>query len=613
VGPGGGHGSPGARLDGWIVTTSSRLFGPRAPLVDALVLGRRGGIPRDLREGFARSGLVHLLSISGFHVGVLAAWMLVLLRLLRLPRIPAAVTAAALATGYVAFLGWPAPATRAAALTWFAVMALVRQRRLQPVPLITATGLVVMLVDPWAVFDLGAWLSVAAIWGATRFTRWSDSAIGRQGPVRTLFASIGAVLATSPFTAGAFGAVALIGIGLNFAAIPLAGIAVPGIFAALAASAVLPPLAPPLAAGTGLALAGLERLALWGAGVPGGVLVVTTGWRSGAAAGLVVAVGCWIIAPRLRAGHAAARLGWVGAAVIWGQLLVTRNQQPGAGDGYLSLFFLDVGQGDAAAIRTPGGRWLLVDAGPVSRDRDAGREVVAPFLLRSGARSLQALLVSHAHADHLGGAAGTIERIPAAMVVEPAVLAPDSLYLAFLSRLELDRVPWHQGRAGERWQLDGVTFRLLHPDTAWAGWAEDLNEDSLVLLVEYGRFRVLFTGDAGFPAEDRLRGRVGRVDVLKAGHHGSRSATGQAWLEELRPAAVVVSVGRNNYGHPNPGTVARIGAAGAALWRTDRQGTVTVRTDGRTVQVSGRSARQQFEARGAPSGAAPTTSTRRAP
>jgi competence protein ComEC len=116
----------------------------------------------------------------------------------------------------------------------------------------------------------------------------------------------------------------------------------------------------------------------------------------------------------------------------------------------------------------------------------------------------------------------------------------------------------------------------------------------VVLLLEYGRFRALFTGDAGMPVEARLRGRIGKVDVLKAGHHGSRTATGDGWLAELDPTAVVVSVGVNRYGHPSPDALRRIAASGAELWRTDRDGTVEVRTDGSTVWMRGDGRRRSF-------------------
>jgi competence protein ComEC len=187
-----------------------------------------------------------------------------------------------------------------------------------------------------------------------------------------------------------------------------------------------------------------------------------------------------------------------------------------------------------------------------------------------------------------------LRRVPAAGVLEPAVPVADSLYLAFLDQVESEGIPWIPARQGDTWTVDGVQFTVLHPDTTWRGWGEDLNEDSVVLLVQYGGFRALFTGDAGFPVEGRLRGRIGRVHVLKAGHHGSRTATGEAWLAELRPAIVVASVGLNNYGHPSPAMLQRVGASGAALWRTDEDGTVEVRTDGKRVVVKGHRRTQEF-------------------
>jgi competence protein ComEC len=251
----------------------------------------------------------------------------------------------------------------------------------------------------------------------------------------------------------------------------------------------------------------------------------------------------------------------------------------------LTLHFLDVGQGDAAVVRSPGGRWVLIDAGPAGLSSDAGRRVVAPFLARRGVRRLAAAFVSHAHADHLGGAQSVLRAVPAGLVVEPASPFSDPAYLGFLGLLANQRIPWHPGRAGECFLLDGVAFTILHPDPAWELWGDDVNEDSLVLLVEYGAFQALFAGDAGFPAEEAMEDGLPRVDLLKVGHHGSRGSTGAEWLERLRPAVAVISVGRNDYGHPAPATMTRLAEEGIAVRRTDHDGTISVTTDGRTMTV----------------------------
>ncbi len=564
------------------------LYGTRAPLVDALVLGTRGGLDPAVRDRFAFSGLVHLLSISGFHVGLISAWVVLVLRLAGVSRARALSAGAVVAVAYVAFLGWPAPGTRAAALTAFLALLFQRQRRAHSDALLAQTCLVVLLIDPWAIFDLGGWLSAAALWGATTATRWSDARIGEGFFARTLASSLGATLATAPITAAMLGAVAVIGVVLNFAAIPIAALAVPGVVASLLVAPLWHGLAASLASGAGLLLHLLELLADAGARVPGGHVVVEESVASALPWAAALAAAMWAVGRRNTRQEAVRRaLLLVGA---WAWLSLASGLRPTAGNAGrgLTLHFLDVGQGDGAAIRTPGGRWLLVDLGPGGAGADAGRKVIAPFLARHGVRRLEMIILSHGHLDHLGGAAAVLERFRTALVLDPAAQVPDPAYTGFLDEVEAAGAGWKAARRGTSFELDSVRFTVLHPDTAWAGWGSDVNEDSIVLRIEYGGFTAIFAGDAGLPAEERMRGRAGPADLLKVGHHGSRGATGATWLRELEPKAAVVSVGRNRYGHPSPEALARLGRQGAAVWRTDHDGTVSVSTDGRTMTIRGR-------------------------
>jgi competence protein ComEC len=302
----------------------------------------------------------------------------------------------------------------------------------------------------------------------------------------------------------------------------------------------------------------------------------------------VLGLALWITGERNTLGEAGRRLGWCVAAALWLRLAPVHVFPSADGGRGLALHFLDVGQGDGALIRTPGGRWLAIDAGPVSGRDDAGRRVVAPFLERHGARALAAILVSHAHADHMGGVPSLLRGFGIGVLIEPGAPVADAAYGALLGTLDSARVPWHPGRAGEQFTLDGVRFTLLHPRAEWAEWGEDVNEDSVVLLVTYGGFEALFTGDAGFAAEGVLRGTARAVDLLKVGHHGSRGSTGDELLDSLRPLAAVISVGRNDYGHPSPETLARLDTRRIPVLRTDRDGTVSVTTDGATMKISSR-------------------------
>jgi competence protein ComEC len=147
--------------------------------------------------------------------------------------------------------------------------------------------------------------------------------------------------------------------------------------------------------------------------------------------------------------------------------------------------------------------------------------------------------------------------------------------------VERSGAEWHAARAGDRVTLDSVTLQVLSPDAGWMATPVDVNDHGVVLLVTYGATRIVLMADAGLPVEARLAGTVGPVDVLKVGHHGSRSATGEAWLDELKPVLAVISVGaHNNYGHPAPEVLERLARHGIPVLRTDRGGTITYRTDG---------------------------------
>lgn len=569
-----------------VAATSVRLFGSRAGLVDALVAGRTGGIDSELRDRFAAAGLIHILSISGFHVGLIAFWLVLLLRSTGIPSRQAELAAVALVLGYTAWLGWPAPATRAAAL--FATTVLVRRRQRSPRAdgLLGASALVVLALDPWSVADLGAWLSFAAMAGLLWGTGWYRRNY-RASPLGDGVAgSLGATLATAPIAAATIGRVAAIGPLVNLVALPLAAIAVPTVLAAIGIGLIAPDLAGGFTAAAAVLLALLDRVALIGAALPGAAGEARAGFAAALPWVLLLLVAVHATRGGTSTTEAARRCAWSGVALIWVGLLsgpIGRARS----DGLLTLHFLDVGQGDAAAIRTPGGNWVLVDAGPANERHDAGERVVLPFLRRQGVQQVALMVLSHAHRDHVGGAAAVLSGIQVGTVLEPGEPFDDEYYLEWLERLSDQRVPWLRATAGMRWQVDGVEFVLLHPDSRSMHSQHDLNEGSVVMLVRYGQFEALFTGDAGLATEGEWANLVGQVELLKAGHHGSAGSTGAELLQAIAPRVAVISSGRNNYGHPSPRVLARLAAAGTAVWRTDQAGIISVSTDGRQFTISG--------------------------
>jgi competence protein ComEC len=376
-------------------------------------------------------------------------------------------------------------------------------------------------------------------------------------------------LLTAPITAYAFGTVAPIGVLANLAAIPLAGIAVPGLMAALLFSSTW------LAAGAGLCLALLDLVAQTAASIPGGHFVMVEGWRAAALWTGVLLLVWWLWNAPRRRWLIFARVAFIGVLISWTTLFHAFTRLSACS--CLTVHFLDVGQGDAVALRSPAGRWLLVDGGPRGPQGDAGRRVVVPFLRSHGATQLAAIIATHAHLDHFGGLPAVLEAFDPAFVLEPGQPVPDAGYLGFLGAVESDGAEWRPARQGDRVELDGVTIEVLSPDSAWVAGQTDLNESSVVLLVTYGDTRMLLAGDAGMPTEAHLAGRIGHVAVLKVGHHGSRGATSDRWLDELNPDDAVISVGaKNRYGHPAPETLARLRTHGVTVLRTDERGTITL-------------------------------------
>ncbi|HRP08761.1 MAG TPA: DNA internalization-related competence protein ComEC/Rec2, partial [Gemmatimonadales bacterium] len=582
----GGSASPLARSRQVVAVTSQRLFGSRAGRVDALVSGRTGGIDFEVRDRFAAAGLIHILSISGFHVGLIAFWLVLLLRAAGLTSRHAELAAMSAVLGYTAWLGWPAPATRAAALFAAIVLSRRRQRSVRPDGLLGASALVVLAIDPWSVADLGAWLSFAAmaglLWGSGWYRRnFEHSTLGDA-----LAGSLGATLATAPIAAATIGRVAAIGPAVNLVALPLAAIAVPTVLAAVVTGILVPGLAGGFAAAATVLLALLDRIAMIGASLPGAAGAARAGFAVTLPWVVLLAVALHATRGGTAPLEALRRCGWSCALIVWATLLTGPVRAAGS-DGRLTLHFLDVGQGDAAAIRTPDGNWVLVDAGPADQGFDAGERVVLPFLARQGARQLRLMVVSHAHRDHVGGAAAVMAGVGVEAVLEPGEPFDDGAYLEWLNEVAERDIPWLGAVAGMHWQIDGVDFTVLHPRAGGSGRSHDLNEDSVVLLIRYGEFAALFTGDAGLATESWWRDSAGDVDLLKVGHHGSAGSSGDELLESITPLAAVISSGRNGYGHPSPRALRRLAAAGTAIWRTDREGTISVSTDGQRFTIRG--------------------------
>ncbi|HEX8242540.1 MAG TPA: DNA internalization-related competence protein ComEC/Rec2, partial [Longimicrobium sp.] len=559
-----------------------RLFPRNAPLADALVLGRRETMDRTVADRFAASGLVHLLAISGTHVALVAAVLMLLARVLRLRRDTAVWLTIVLVTLYLAMIGAPPSAVRSGVMTALTLLTLVLQRPSSPYSIIAAAAFAILALQPMAALDAGVQLSFAGVLGILVLRRAMLERIPRrlrEGTVpralaESLVVSIAAFVATAPIAAHHFGQAAPISILANLPAIPLTSFALVGVGAACALEPLSPAVARLVADGASLALDALQKVVDVAVAVPyGHAAVARPQWWLWAAVALAFLLALeWGMGMRRRVRWALAPLA-AGAAF----LLLPLAAAPARG---LEIAFLDVGQGDAVALRTPGDRWVLVDAGPWDEDFDAGARRVLPYLRAHGARRLEAMVLTHPHVDHIGGAAAVMRGMHVERLIEPGLAFGTPVYLHTLAEAESTHVRWAAARQDRTLRIDGVELTFLWPTADVLDAPADANDISAVVRLRYGAFSMLLTGDAPDFVEHALVTRYGgqlRAAVLKAGHHGSRTASSQEFLETVHPALAVISCGRRNkYGHPAPETIERLRADGIEVARTDLDGTVVI-------------------------------------
>lgn len=541
----------------------------QAGLLRALALGARSGIAAAEWEVLRATGTGHLVAISGLHIGLAAGMAFAAVRWLwsrsatltlhlAAPR-AAALAAFAAATLYAVLAGFGIPARRAWIMAGAMLLGLALRRCGDPWQRLALALTLVTLTDPAAVNSPGFWLSFTAV--AIILAGLARTAGGRAGRLRRqirsllhlqLLLSVGLL----PFTLGFFGQLGWTAPAANLLAVPWTSLViVPLVFVGLLLLFPAPVAACWVFGLAGSAAALMQRGLAEAAGLPGSLLALPA-----APLAISLLAGVGVVCLLLPKGVPRRLFG----LVLLLPLLSWRPPQPAPGSAWLTL--LDVGQGLAAVVRTRH-HVLVYDAGPrFGPDFDAGRAVVAPFLEAHGLRHVDLLLVSHGDNDHRGGAHSLDRRIPVFRVLTSTPR----------------RIDWRYSRrcrAGQRWEWDGVTFHVLHPEaTAYSAG----NDASCVLQVRTaGGDSALLPGDIEAAAERALvRDRAGTLasTVLIAPHHGSRSSSTAEFIAAVDPRWVLFPVGyRNRYGFPRPEVSARYRAHGSGLLTTAGSGAIELR------------------------------------
>jgi competence protein ComEC len=559
---------------------------PAATVLAGALWGERGTLPQDVRDDFQATGTVHVLVTAGLHLGVIAALVGGCFALLQLPRIAAALASIPFIYGYAWLTGWHLPSQRAAVMITIALLARACGARAFSLNTLAIAAITVAACWPVAVESISFALSFSCVAAIVLFAdpivHWFEERRVPAFAAEVLALTVATQIGVWPLTAAVFFTVAPYAMLANAIVVPLVGAtmtlglatlathpvaAVSAVFArwdswlltvileTTHGIAVLP--------GAGLTMTPppLWSIAVYDATAGGAAIVLR---RRPAVAALIIALAC---------------AGVVCAANI-------RPPQP------FSITALDVGQGDGLIIRTPHGRTIVIDAGGILErgatidgrspaERSAER-IVIPYLQRAGITSIDLLVLTHPHGDHVGGAAAILRMMQVGWVADSGQRYGGHAYNDALAAAWMRGVPVVVPACRQRWVDDEVTLTFLSPcGPPFTDGANDVNENSLVVLVEYGALRALFMGDAGFQSEERLltEGVDLRADVLKVGHHGSAYSSSTAFIEAVHPRIAIVSVGRHNtFGHPAPVTLETLRTVGASIFRTDQCGAVTIAT-----------------------------------
>ena len=576
--------SAGYRLD--------RLIGgDEGKFLRGLIIGDRTELLPEIKTAFINSGVIHIIAVSGLHVVIVAMIIIGFLQVVRVPERARIVVTCLLLIYYIFLTGAAASVTRSVIMAIVFLGGKLSERKTDFYNALALSGIIILLFDSKQLLQPGFQLSYTAVFSLVylypkvdAMKRFLPFGIGKRRwvtpCVAALSVSLAAGIGTLPLTSIYFGKISLVSFAANIVVVPLSNLILAAGMLTIGISYCSIWLASVYACVTSLLTSCLLSIVSFFGNLPFAYLNSHfTIWSSLAFYG---AVGFVITCLRTET-RKQSIIALLVVVDLWTCVELLDKPRP------LRVTFLAVGQGDGALVELPDGKTILIDAGPEGTSGNAGARFIEPYLRWEGISRLDDIVLSHPHSDHLGGIPYLLRHVAVSGIIDAGSRAPTILFREYLHCIDSLSIPRKVLRGGSRIEdFDGIRLYVLHPSAGFipkdTTAHSNLNNQSLVIKLVYGRSSVLLAGDAEREAEDRMIDIYGaflKSDVLKTGHHGSVTSSSDRFLDLVKPAIAIVSVGaRNKFHLPSTTVLHRLSARGVQYFRTDESGAVVIESDG---------------------------------
>lgn len=572
----------------------SAMSGEPAAILQALLVGLRGEISDETEQAFIDSGAIHVLAVSGLHVGYISLAIWVITGFLRLPLKPRVIVTVTILAMYVLIVDIKPSVFRAVIMASLILISKGWERQINVYNSLAAAAFIQTLIDPLQLFDMGFQLSFMAVFSIVYIYRRFDQLLPEifkkrvyaYSWLRYIFqmflVSLAALLGTVPITVFYFQRIPIISMISNLVVIPLVGVVGALGFAQVILGTIWSWFNIAYGEVEMVLIAALQKIVAFFSNIPGAYISVAqiSFWTLLLLYGFIFAL---LNADKVRVRKALVfGLLAFGNVWVWKAVLI---KPP------LTVTFLDVGQGDAALIQFPNKRTILVDAGDRTFYRDYGELVVVPFLKRAGIRKLDVLMLTHPHSDHIGGAPTVLKNVKVERIWQSGIEAGSRIYREIHYLADSLEIPVRAIYSGDMVVVaENQKLYFLHPSERFLHLQQrNFNDASLVCKLVHGDVSILFTGDAERESEEYLSYWEDFLSstVIKVPHHGSNTSSTLPYLERIKPEFAVISVGENNkFRHPAPITLENYRQIGATVFRTDLDHAVQMCSNGKIVKVN---------------------------